>query len=91
MDEKNLPHHLILENKRKLSVSQVTDVDTFDENRIVLYTEDDILIIEGYDLHLQRLDVSGGELLVEGEIISLQYTGRENAVKGKGFFKRMLK
>ncbi len=91
MDEKRMPHNVIMENKQKLSVSQVEDVDTFDEGKIVLYTADDTMIIEGYDLHIQKLDVAGGEMVITGEIVSLAYTGRNGEKSGKGFFKRMLK
>ncbi len=92
MDEKKMPHNLILENKKKLTITQVADVDTFDEGKVVLYTAEDTLIIEGYDLHIQKLDVQGGELSVTGEITSMLYTGRDGySGKGKGFFKRMLR
>ncbi len=92
MDEKHLHHNLILENKEKLSVSGVTDVDTFDESQIVLYTETDTLEISGADLHIQKLNVADGELMIEGEIDAIIYTGPEGrSKKGKGFFGRMLK
>lgn len=91
MEEKKGLHNLVLENRGKLHITQVTDVDTFDENKIVLYTEDDTVIVEGYDLHIEKLDVAGGELIVAGEIVSILYTGHDGYKKGKGFFKRMLK
>ncbi|MBQ4517518.1 MAG: sporulation protein YabP [Clostridia bacterium] len=91
MEEKKSLHNLVLENKSKLHITQVTDVDTFDEGKIVLYTEDDTMIVEGYDLHIEKLDVAGGDLVVGGEVVSIVYTGRGGYKKGKGFFKRMLK
>lgn len=90
--EQTTMHNLILENKEKLSISGVSDVDTFDENKIVLFTECDTLIIEGENLHIQKLDVTNGELFIEGSIEAIQYTGEGTAVgTSKGFFKRMLK
>ena len=68
MTEYTLPHNIVLENREKMSVSGVSDVDTFDENKIVLFIPDDTIIIEGEDLHIQKLDVSSGELTIEGEI-----------------------
>lgn len=92
MEEKRMPHNLILEEKNKLSITQVADVDTFDEGKIVLFTADDTIVIEGYDLHIQKLDVTGGELSITGEVVSILYTGRDGyGKKGKGFFKKMLK
>ncbi len=87
----NLPHNIVLENKEKLSVSGVSDVDTFDENKIVLFIPDDTLIIDGDELHIQKFDISTGELIIEGEIYSLTYTGSSGGKNSKGFFKKMLK
>ena len=91
MDEKRMPHNLMLEDRRRLRLTQVTDVDTFDEGKIVLFTETDTVLIEGYDLHIQKLDVSGGELSIEGEIVSIVYAGERGYSKGKGFLKKMFK
>ena len=71
MEERKMPHNLVLEDKKRLSITQVADVDTFDEGRIVLFTDDDTVIVEGSDLHIQKLDVSGGELVIDGEIVSI--------------------
>ncbi len=85
-------HNVILENKSKLSVSGVCDVDTFCEEKIILFTADDTLIVEGEDLHIQKLDVSNGELIIEGEIYAFHYTGDGASVRAnKGFFKKILK
>ena len=89
--EQNTIHNLILENKEKLSISGVSDVDTFDEGKIILFTNDDTLIIEGEELHIQKLDVANGELIIEGLIYSISYTGDSAQRSNKGFFKRMLK
>ncbi len=91
MTEYNTIHNLVLENKEKMSVTGVMDVDTFDENKIILFIADDTLIIEGADLHIQKLDVSSGEMTIEGEIYSLSYTGAAGGKKAKGFFKNILK
>ncbi|MBQ3225558.1 MAG: sporulation protein YabP [Clostridia bacterium] len=92
MDEKHMLHNVILENKAKLSISGVCDVDTFDESQIILYTETDTLEVSGENLHIQKLNVADGELIIEGEVEALIYTGTDaRSKKGKGFFKRMLK
>lgn len=92
MAEYTLPHNIVLENKQKMSVTGVEDVDTFDEGKIVLYIKDDTLIIEGDDLHIQKLDVTSGELVIEGEIYGITYTGSDKSSRGsKGFFKKLMK
>lgn len=91
MAEHNLFHNIVLEEKEKLSVSGVTDVDTFDEEKIVLFIPDDTLIIEGEDLHIKKFDILTGELSIEGDVYSIMYTGSSDSKGSKGFFKRMLK
>jgi len=90
--EHSMMQNLVLENKEKLSITGITDVDTFDEGKIILFTEDDTLIVEGENLHIQKLDVANGEVMIEGAIYALQYTGDGTAARAnKGFFKKMLK
>lgn len=51
------PHTLVIEDRKRLSVSGVTDVESFDEETVALATELGELIIHGYDLHINRIDV----------------------------------
>lgn len=68
-----IPHNLILEGRQSLSVTGVTDIDSFDEQMVVLYTELGELTIKGQNLHINRIDVEAGDLSLEGEIYSVQY------------------
>lgn len=86
----DMPHNLILEDRSRLSITGVTDVDTFDESKIILFTREDTMEIEGYDLHINKLNTDNGELIIEGEIVSIVYTGRD-AKNKKGLFGRMFK
>ena len=92
MQEYSLPHNLVLEGKQKMTATGIVDVDTFDEGKIVLFIDDDTLIVEGENLHIQKLDVSSGELTIDGEIYGITYTGTpQGQNKSKGFFKKLLK
>ena len=91
MAEYTLPHNIVLENREKLSLTGVSDVDTFDENKIVLFIPDDTIIIEGEDLHIQKLDVAEGQLVIEGEINSIVYSDKNYGGKQKGFLRKLLK
>ena len=87
-----MQHNLMLENRKNLKISAVVDVESFDEEKIILLTEEDTLIVEGEGLHIQKLSVDDGELLIEGDIFSIVYT--DKAVSGKrngGLFGRMFK
>lgn len=78
-----IPHHLILEGREQLSVSGVEEVESFDENQIVMYTTKGALIVRGEGLHIEKLSLDGGDLKVEGVIESLTY---EESQRDKGGF-----
>ena len=84
-----LPHHLILEDRRALTVSGVSDVDSFDELTVVIYTEMGELTDKGQGLHINRLNVETGELTLEGSVDSLTYT--EIHSRSGGFFGKLFK
>lgn len=67
-------HNIILEGRKRLSVSGVTDVDKFDENSIVLYTNMGELTVRGSELHVNDLSVTSGEMNIEGNIDSIVYS-----------------
>ncbi len=82
------PHHVVLEERRHLTVSGVEDVERFDENTIVLSTSQGDMTITGSDLHIEKLSLDGGDLKVEGEIEALVY--EENKATRGGFLARLL-
>ena len=91
-DEKNLqklPHNIIMEERKKLSVSGVTDIDSFDEQTVIAVTQMGELTIRGWDLHITRLNLEQAELMVDGEISSLTYT--DTRPKAQGFLSKVLR
>lgn len=90
-EEKGLafPQNLTLEDRRKLTVTGVTDIGGYDEQTIVAMTEKGELTIKGDDLHIIRMSVEAGELSVEGEIQSMSYIDVQP--RSGGFFSRLFK
>jgi sporulation protein YabP len=92
-EEKNkkteAPSGIVLNARRKLTVTGVEDVESFDENTIVLYTTGGLLVVRGQGLHIEKLSIDGGELSVEGTVDSLSY--EEETVKQGGFWARLFK
>lgn len=66
-------HNLILEDRKVMSLTGVTDIDNFDDKSIKLYTELGELVVQGRDLRVNELNVETGSLCVEGDIWSLVY------------------
>ena len=84
-----LPHHLVLEGRNRLAVTGVEEVESFDENSVVLYTSKGVLWIKGSGLTIDKLSVDKGELSVEGQVDLLQY--EEERQSGGGFWSRLFK
>ena len=85
---KNFPQNVLLEERKKLTVTGVSDVDSFDEQSIVVFTDMGELCIRGQDLHINKLSVDTGELSIEGNVFSLTYTDdgpRKESFFGKVF------
>ena len=96
IEEKKMPkprvQNVILENRQKLSISGVVDVESFNDECVIADTELGILVIKGMDLRINKLDIDSSELGIEGDIISLEYSDREGARnKGGGFFARLFR
>lgn len=79
VDEKKtkMAHNIILENRSKLSVSGVSDVDSFDEKQVCAFTEMGFLTIKGSNLHINKFNTQNGELNLSGKIDTFFYSNRE--------------
>lgn len=83
-------HTLVMENREKLTLSGVEDVDSFDENLVILRTNMGVLTVKGSQLHISLLSVETKDVNLEGHIDSLVYTS-EGASTKKGFFSGIFK
>jgi len=95
MDEKiktAKSHKMMMDNRRKVEISGVNDVISFDLNTILLETDYGMITIKGSNLHVNRLSVEKGEVDVEGKLDGINYSDVSSyAKKGESFISRMLK
>ena len=91
-DEKNpasaAPHRVVLDQRRRLTISGVEEVEGFDESSVVMRTNQGALLIHGSSLHIEKLSLDGGEVLVQGEVDALTY---EEELSQGGFFSRLFR
>lgn len=93
-DKKNVKpkiQNLILENRQKLSVSGVLDVESFNDEAVMIDTELGGLIIRGENLRINKLNIDSSELSIEGDIISCEYCDTETRSKGSGFLGKIFR
>ena len=67
--------NIILEGRERLSITGVTDVISFDEGEVLAETALGLLMTSGEDLHVERLSLEVGELVLTGRIDGLEYVG----------------
>lgn len=84
-----IPHNVIMEGRKKVSVTGVDDVESFDENEIVMSTSQGILLVRGRELRIEKLSLDSGDVVMVGAVDKLEYED-DTKVTG-GFFSRLFK
>jgi len=78
----SVPHSLTLDSRKKLKLSGITDVESFDENEVRLSTTLGEMTVEGEGLHIEKLTLDSGDLLITGNINCLRYEDAQNIRRG---------
>ena len=87
----NVIQNLVLENREKLSVSGVLDVLSFDDQVVIIETELGLLTIKGEDLRINKLSIDTSEVVVEGDIFSMNYSEKEMEKKSGSILGKIFK
>ena len=83
-----LNHSVIIEDRKKLSLSGVKECIGFDEETILLNTVLGKLTIKGSGLHIQNFDTESGGLEATGKVHAVVYTTDDS--RG-GFWSRVFR
>ena len=70
-------HHITIDNRERITVRQVADVDAFDEAVLWANLKEGSLEITGEKLNMGKLDLEAGLLVVTGRIHSVEYTDKK--------------
>lgn len=81
-------HNIIIEDRKKLTLSGVKDVISFDDETLLLETALGRLTVKGAGLHIVNFDTASGDLFAEGKIYAAVYTSEERSC---GFFSRVFR
>lgn len=74
-------HYLQLEEKNRLTVTEVISVEGFDDNLMVVNLQNEELLVSGRDLGIELLDLEEGRLIAAGQIESLVYNKKKQRKK----------
>ena len=83
-------HNAIIENRERVCLSGVVDIDTFNEKFVQLYTNMGMVMINGEDMHINKLSVETGELVIDGYICGLEYQDKQSH-SGGSLLKRIFR
>ncbi len=73
--------NIVVEDRSNISISGVEQVDSFNDNTIVLSTIKGGLSIKGEGLNVSRLNLDEGNVKITGTVNSLTYISKEGAPK----------
>ncbi|MGI5911262.1 MAG: sporulation protein YabP [Syntrophomonadaceae bacterium] len=85
-------HSFTLINRTNMQLTGIKNVNTFDEDEIILETELGFLFILGQDLHVSMLNLEQGKVALEGTVNSIEYKAQADIkAKGRNILNRLLK
>ena len=73
-------HKVTIENREMTTITDIVEIDSFDEEEIRATLKKGALVIRGTNMNIQKLDLQTGEAVIGGTINSLMYV----KVKEKG-------
>ena len=77
------PHNMTLEGRKKLTLSGIRDVDSFNEEEVVMSASKWSLTVRGAELKMEKMSVDSGDVIITGRIDAVEY---EDAAPVKGGF-----
>ena len=84
-------HNIIVEDRKKMTLTGVKDVLSFDEETVVLDTSLGRLTVKGSGLHIVNFDTKSGDLSAEGRLYALWRIYLGDGEKNGGFFSRVFR
>ena len=83
-------HVVTIDNRQKMSVTDISEIDSFDEEEIRASLNDGAVIIKGEKLHIQTLDLAAGRAEITGIINSLMSV-KVREKSDRGFLAKIMK
>ena len=82
MENLSSKHCITITKREKFSATGVLEVLSFDEENIVAQIDNGIMLLRGYNLHINNLNLEKSCLDVDGTITSLSYDDEVYNKKG---------
>ena len=74
--------NILLENRSKVTITGVEQVESFNENTIILMTVKGGITIKGEGLNVGKLNLDDGNIKIDGIINGIIYNDKDSSQKG---------
>lgn len=81
--------NLVLDSRRKITLTGVLEVISYDDEKIALNTNLGNLDIKGSNLKINKLDVKNGDVIIVGMINYMVYNEKNISKDKKSFIKKL--
>lgn len=78
---KSKNQNIIIEDRMRMTVSGVEQVENFNDNTIILITINGGMTIKGEGLNISKLNLDDGNVKIDGKINGVAYTARDATSK----------
>ncbi|SHI07415.1 sporulation protein YabP [Sporanaerobacter acetigenes] len=82
--------NIYLEDRTNLTITGVEQVESFNDNTIILITIRGGMTIKGEELNINKLNLEDGNVKIDGTINGILYNNKDSNSKGK-LFEKMFK
>lgn len=83
--------NIVLESRKKLTLTGVEEVISFDDEKILLNTKLGFLTVKGSELKMNKLDVQNGDVIIVGNISSIVYSNKEIKKEKESIISKLFK
>ncbi len=88
--------NVVLKNRKTLDITGIKKLESLNPNEFIIQTVLGKMIVKGYELEMQVLDIDNGKLAIVGNIKSIEYLDKDKGnsnykSKEKGFVSKLFK
>ncbi len=76
-------HNITINNREEMKMTGILDVLSFDEELVICQSDIGVLVLNGINLHVNKLDLDNGVLELTGYVTGLQYEESHSSSKNK--------
>lgn len=81
--------NVIIENRKRLNISGVKDVSSFDDETVLLDTALGRMTVKGEELHIESFNTQTGDLMATGKVHAVVYMS--DVKTSGGFLSRLFR